>query len=123
MMLTDVRMADPPKKPPTVAATGDAFAIVVPFGDGWFRVMAWNRHHPMPDNASVDLEEIKDVARQALGSDYGMPRPSLALQIHSDERQSPRYRVGRVFLVGDAAHVHSRPAAWASTPASRTPQT
>jgi hypothetical protein len=28
-------------------------------------------------------------------------------RFHSDERQVPRYRVGRVFLAGDAAHVHS----------------
>jgi hypothetical protein len=28
-------------------------------------------------------------------------------RLHSDERQVPRYRVGRVFLAGDAAHVHS----------------
>ncbi|MFJ9567519.1 FAD-dependent monooxygenase [Streptomyces fuscichromogenes] len=107
MMLADVRMTDPPRKPPTVAAVGDAFAIVVPFGDGWFRVMAWNRHHPMPDTAPVDLEEIKDVARHTLGSDFGMHDPRWLSRFHSDERQSPRYRAGRVFLVGDAAHVHS----------------
>ncbi|MBA8955070.1 hypothetical protein HNR61_006727 [Actinomadura namibiensis] len=28
-------------------------------------------------------------------------------RFHSDERQAPSYRVGRVFLAGDAAHVHS----------------
>jgi hypothetical protein len=28
-------------------------------------------------------------------------------RFHSDERQAPAYRVGRVFLAGDAAHVHS----------------
>jgi hypothetical protein len=28
-------------------------------------------------------------------------------RFHSDERQVPAYRVGRVFLAGDAAHVHS----------------
>ena len=28
-------------------------------------------------------------------------------RFHSDERQVPNYRVGRVFLAGDAAHVHS----------------
>jgi hypothetical protein len=28
-------------------------------------------------------------------------------RFHSDERQAPAYRVGRVFLAGDAAHVHT----------------
>jgi hypothetical protein len=28
-------------------------------------------------------------------------------RFHSDERQAPSYRVGRVFLAGDAAHVHT----------------
>ncbi|MFF3559500.1 FAD-dependent monooxygenase [Streptomyces sp. NPDC002574] len=107
MMLADVRLADPPKKPPTVGAVGDAFAILVPFGDGWFRIMAWNRHHEMPDSAAVDLEEIRAIARRALGRDFGMHDPRWISRFHSDERQSPRYRVGRVFLVGDAAHVHS----------------
>ena len=107
MMLADVRFSEPPLKPPTVGAVGDAFAIVVPFGDGWFRIMAWNRRHQMPDDASVDLEEIREVARRALGSDFGMHDPRWLSRFHSDERQSPRYRVGRVFLVGDAAHVHS----------------
>ncbi|MFJ5517282.1 FAD-dependent oxidoreductase [Streptomyces griseoluteus] len=107
MMLADVRLARPPRKPPTVGAVGDAFALVVPFGDGWFRVMAWNRHHQRPDGAPVSLDEIRDVARRALGSDFGMGNPRWLSRFHSDERQSPRYRVGRVLLVGDAAHVHS----------------
>jgi hypothetical protein len=28
-------------------------------------------------------------------------------RFHSDERQAPAYRVGRIFLAGDAAHVHT----------------
>ncbi|MGW3248355.1 FAD-dependent oxidoreductase [Streptomyces sp. NPDC001070] len=107
MMLADVRLAEPPRKPPTVGAVGDAFAIVVPFGDGWFRIMAWSRRHQMPDTAAVDLEEIKAIARRALGRDFGMHDPRWISRFHSDERQCPRYRDGRVFLVGDAAHVHS----------------
>ncbi|MET7739188.1 FAD-dependent monooxygenase [Streptomyces sp. NPDC005385] len=107
MMLADVRLATPPRKPPTVGAVGDAFALIVPFGDGWFRVMAWNRHHQMADNTPVDLAEIRAVAQRALGSDFGMHDPRWLSRFHSDERQSPRYRSGRVFLVGDAAHVHS----------------
>src|SRR5437773_3595544 len=36
-----------------------------------------------------------------------MHDPRWMSRFHSDERQAPRYRVGRVFLAGDAAHVHS----------------
>ncbi len=35
-------------------------------------------------------------------------------------RQAASYRDGRVLLAGDAAHVHSRRAGRASTPACRT---
>lgn len=46
-------------------------------------------------------------------------------RFHSDERQAPAYRVGRVFLAGDAAHVHT-PAAWAGhehrSPGRREPR-
>jgi hypothetical protein len=36
-----------------------------------------------------------------------MGEPRWLSRFHSDERQVPQYRVGRVFLAGDAAHVHS----------------
>src|SRR5215208_6548718 len=44
---------------------------------------------------------------RVLGTDYGMHDPRWMSRFHSDERQVPHYRVGRVFLAGDAAHVHS----------------
>jgi hypothetical protein len=47
------------------------------------------------------------VIRRVLGTDYGMHDARWLSRFHSDERQVPRYRVGRVFLAGDAAHVHS----------------
>jgi 2-polyprenyl-6-methoxyphenol hydroxylase-like FAD-dependent oxidoreductase len=36
-----------------------------------------------------------------------MHEPRFLSRFHSDERQVPTYRVGRVFLAGDAAHCHS----------------
>jgi hypothetical protein len=36
-----------------------------------------------------------------------MHDPRSTSRFHSDERQVPRYRSGRVLLAGDAAHVHS----------------
>jgi 2-polyprenyl-6-methoxyphenol hydroxylase-like FAD-dependent oxidoreductase len=107
IMLADVRLADAPEDVLSVNAVGDAFAFVAPFGDGWYRIFAWDRLHQLPDTAPVTLEEIRDVTRRALGTDFGLSEARWMSRFHSDERQAPRYRVGRVFLAGDAAHVHS----------------
>lgn len=107
IMLADVRLTAPPPDVLTVNAVGDGFAFVAPFGDGWYRVFAWDRRHQVPDDAPLHLDEIRDVTRRALGTDLGMHDPRWMSRFHSDERQVPRYRVGRVFLAGDAAHVHS----------------
>jgi flavin-dependent dehydrogenase len=107
LMLADVRLDDAPTEVLTANATGDALAFVAPFGDGWYRVIAWDRRRQLPDDASVDFAELREVIRRALGSDFGMRDPHWTSRFHSDERQVARYRVGRVFLAGDAAHVHS----------------
>ncbi|AEW98011.1 MULTISPECIES: FAD-dependent monooxygenase [Streptomycetaceae] len=107
MMLADVRLAEPPGEVLTAGAVGDCFAFTAPFGDGWYRVFAWDRHDQRPDDAPVDPAQVRDVLRRALGSDLGMGEPRWLSRFHSDERQVPRYRTGRVFLAGDAAHTHS----------------
>lgn len=107
MMLADVRLRETPKDVLTFNGVRDGFAFIAPFGDGWFRVIAWHRHHELPDDAPVDMAEVRQVTRAALGTDYGMHDARWTSRFHSDERQVPHYRVGRVFLAGDAAHVHS----------------
>jgi 2-polyprenyl-6-methoxyphenol hydroxylase-like FAD-dependent oxidoreductase len=107
MMLADVRLADPPEGVLTANGVAAGFAFIAPFGDGWYRVIAWNRHRELPDDAPVDLAEIREITRAALGTDHGMHDPRWLSRFHSDERQVPHYRAGRVFLAGDAAHVHS----------------
>ncbi|HET9255900.1 MAG TPA: FAD-dependent monooxygenase [Pseudonocardiaceae bacterium] len=107
IMLADVRLSSPPGDVLAVNGVGDGFAFVAPFGDGWYRVFAWNRRNQVGDSAPLDLEEIREVTRRALSTDFGMHDPRWLSRFHSDERQVPRYRVGRVFLAGDAAHCHS----------------
>ncbi|HLL36523.1 MAG TPA: FAD-dependent monooxygenase, partial [Streptomyces sp.] len=107
IVLADVRLAPEHADLITANAIGDAFALVAPFGDGYHRVAAWHRGRDLPDDTPVDLDEIKEIARLALGDDFGMHDPRWLSRFHSDERQAPAYRVGRVFLAGDAAHVHS----------------
>jgi 2-polyprenyl-6-methoxyphenol hydroxylase-like FAD-dependent oxidoreductase len=107
LMLADVRLAEAPSDVVTADADGHAFAFVAPFGDGWYRVIAWRRDRQLPDDAPVEVEEIRATVEQALGTDYGMHDARWVSRFHSDERQVPQYRVGRVVLAGDAAHVHS----------------
>lgn len=107
IMLADVRLATPPADVLAVNAVGDAFAFVAPFGDGWHRIFAWDRRHQVGDQEPVTLDEIRAVTRRALGTDFGIIESRWMSRFHSDERQVPSYRIGQVFLAGDAAHVHS----------------
>ncbi|WP_282693087.1 FAD-dependent oxidoreductase [Streptomyces sp. CC208A] len=107
IVLADVRLAGEPAASLTVSGSDSAFAFIAPFGDGWYRVMGWDRTRQVPDSEPVDLDEVRDIARRALGTDHGMHDARWISRFHSDERQVPAYRVGRVFLAGDAAHVHS----------------
>ncbi|MFI9805822.1 FAD-dependent monooxygenase [Streptomyces sp. NPDC052301] len=107
VVLADVRLAEQPLTLLTVNAVGDAFAFLAPFGDGYHRVIGWHRGRNVPDSEPLDLAEVKEITRLALGRDFGMHDARWMSRFHSDERQAPAYRVGRVFLAGDAAHVHT----------------
>lgn len=106
VMISDLRLVEPPETV-TARSTGDGFVFVVPFGDGWYRMIGWSRSNQRPDTAPVDFAELRDLTRTVLGTDLGMHDPRWLSRFHSDERQVPRYRDRRVFLAGDAAHIHS----------------
>ena len=107
VILADVQMSDPPAGLLNFNANGEGFFFVVPFGDGWFRVITRDPDRELPDDAAVDMAEILGLAKRVVGTDFGMHDPRWMSRFHSDERQVPQYRVGRVLLAGDAAHVHS----------------
>jgi hypothetical protein len=82
--------------------------IFVPFGDGWFRAIAWDRSRDrVPLDEPVTADELRSAFRRIAGDDFGMGEPRWRTRFLSERRQARQYRVDRVFLAGDAAHVHS----------------
>ncbi|AKS35985.1 monooxygenase [Mycolicibacterium goodii] len=108
ILLADVRLASPPEET-LFARTGvEGVALFIPFGDGWFRAIVWDRlREQAPLTEPVTLDEIKDAFRRIAGQDYGMSGMRWSSRFLSERRQARTYRRGRVFLAGDAAHVHS----------------
>ena len=113
IVLADVKLAHGPSGGGlTLGSTRDEFAFLVPYGrhdaDGsWYRTMLWDRHNQVPDSEPVSLDEIARVLQRATRSDLELVEVGWMSRFHCDERQVAHYRHGRVFLAGDAAHVHS----------------
>jgi 2-polyprenyl-6-methoxyphenol hydroxylase-like FAD-dependent oxidoreductase len=113
IVLADVKLADGPAGGGlTLGSTRNEFAFLAPYGrrdaDGSrYRAMLWDRDNQVPDTQPVDEDEIVGILARAMKADLGLLEVGWKSRFHCDERQVARYRHGRVFLAGDAAHVHS----------------
>jgi len=103
-----VRLARPPSDGLSAKTSADGVVLLVPFGDGWFRAIAWDRtREQAPLSEPVTLSEIRAAFLRIAHTDFGMADMRWSSRFLSERRQAKRYRVGRVFIAGDAAHVHS----------------
>nr|VTP00064.1 Pentachlorophenol 4-monooxygenase [Mycobacterium riyadhense] len=109
IVLADVNLAHGPSGGGlTLGSTRDVFAFLAPYHtDGWHRTMVWDRNHQVPDSDPVDQGEIVGILTRAFDTDLGVRDVGWKSRFHCEERQVAQYRHGRVFLAGDAAHVHS----------------
>ncbi|HEX4069669.1 MAG TPA: FAD-dependent monooxygenase, partial [Planctomycetaceae bacterium] len=63
---------------------------------------------PPPDrNAPITIEELQGSLRRVSGADVTITAIKTATRFTDNARQATTYRLGRVLLAGDAAHVHS----------------
>ncbi|MFI5938541.1 FAD-dependent oxidoreductase [Actinoplanes sp. NPDC051494] len=109
VVLADVTLRDGPRDGGlTVGSTPDSFGFLAPYREpGKYRSMTWDRNHQVPDTEPIGDGEVATVLTRALGFDPGITAIGWQSRFHCEERQVRRYRNGRVFLAGDAAHVHS----------------
>jgi 2-polyprenyl-6-methoxyphenol hydroxylase-like FAD-dependent oxidoreductase len=96
-------------RPQTFTRTeGGLFAYGM-FQPGVYRVsvLEWDRE-PLPEEENIPLAELQDAIKRVLGTDLPISTAtSLRRMAGINSRQASNYRRDRVFLVGDAAHVHS----------------
>ncbi|MFA1537856.1 rifampin monooxygenase [Actinomadura monticuli] len=76
-----------------------------PFGEGVYSVVvpaagAGDRAEP------PTLDDFKERLRAIAGTDFGVHSPRWLSRFGDATRLAERYRVGRVLLAGDAAHIH-----------------
>ena len=86
---------------------GGLFVLALP--DGYWRVIAidFAKQHPANANDELSLDEIQDSVNALSPAKLILKEPRWLTRFGSPYRIAPSFRVNRVFLAGDAAHVHS----------------
>ena len=98
--------------PATVAAVVAAVRTTqlrfgaIPLGDGVYRVVVPAEGVAEDRAVPPVIEDFRRQLRAVAGTDFGVHSPRWLSRFGDATRQADRYRVGRVLLAGDAAHIH-----------------
>src|ERR1044072_7878927 len=99
--------------PATFARTDHGMFVFGMFQPGVFRVTAVEWDPEVDDSMPLTLAELEDSVSRGLGARLPLIAPpgelpqGLRRSTYTNSRQAARYRAGRAFLVGDAAHVQT----------------
>jgi len=85
----------------------DGVLAIFPISPGRYRVVADVGPAKGPHPADPTLEEVQAIVERRGVPEMRVSDPVWLSGFRINERKVHDYRVGRVFLVGDAAHVHS----------------
>ncbi|MET9490919.1 rifampin monooxygenase [Nocardia sp. NPDC006630] len=109
MLLGEMEVTAPPETLAAVVAevrkTHKGFGAG-PSGDGVYRIVVPAEGVAEERSVPPTLEEFKQQLRVFAGTDFGVHSPRWLSRFGDATRLAERYRVGRVLLAGDAAHVH-----------------
>lgn len=109
MMLGDVVLGAPPEVPAIMTTNTAGSMMIVPLGDGVHHriVLLDPTRAQAPQNEPLTLGELSNSVARIAGVDYGLRDPIWLSRFADETRLAEKYRRGRIFLVGDAAHIHA----------------
>ncbi|SFF11923.1 FAD binding domain-containing protein [Actinoplanes philippinensis] len=101
----DVVLAAPPGVAPGMTRTENGHFALIPLGDGVHRVVTTEWGRDVDHDTPLTLDELDASVRRVIGADLAMTEPRWLSRFTDAARQADRYRAGRVFVAGDAAHI------------------
>ena len=108
-LLGEVEVAVSPERLAAVVAEVRKTQVrfgAVPLADGVYRVVVPAEGVAEDRAVPPTLDELKEQLRVFAGTDFGVHSPRWLSRFGDATRLAERYRVGRVLLAGDAAHIH-----------------
>ncbi|EKX63304.1 FAD binding domain protein [Streptomyces ipomoeae 91-03] len=109
-LLGEMAVAEDPEKVAAIVAevrrTHVRFGIDAADEEGMYRVIVPADGLAEDRGTAPSFEEFKRQLRAFAGTDFGVHSPRWLSRFGDATRQAERYRVGRVLLAGDAAHIH-----------------
>jgi FAD binding domain len=105
--LGDVELSEPPERGAMSFHGPTGSLIVVPMPSGRYRLVVKDVERlNVPRSLEPTLEELRESTRRIIGTDLGPRNPTWLARVGNDARLARAYRRGRIFLAGDAAHIH-----------------
>ncbi len=106
-LLAEVEMDFGTADPPVWGIRHDALGVhslAAPEEGGPVRVMVTEQR--LRPTSEPTLRDLSEALIEVYGTDYGIHSPAWLSRFTDMARQAATYRVGRVLVAGDAAHVH-----------------
>lgn len=106
MMMADVTGV-PVRIRPSGEVNENGMVVVLPLGEKAARVVVFERGAGVRDTQNPPtFQEVADAFKRVTGEDIQAATPLWVSYFTDVSRQADHYRKGRIFLAGDAAHIH-----------------